>query len=98
MRAVLAVLLMFGMVSLAAPADKKFGIVRVFFSQIEDGPPVASDYQFLPGETIYFSCQAEGYKKVEKNDKQEMFVSYQVEVADSRGVLLQPRQSDKIQT
>jgi len=86
-------------VCLCAPApEKKLAIVRPFLAQTEDGAPVASDYQFLPGETVYFSCKAEGYKKVEKNDKMEIYLTYQIEVKDGRGVLLHPVQNDKIQT
>ena len=99
MRTAVALLLAAVCVCLCAPApEKKLAIVRPFLAQTEDGPPVASDYQFLPGETVYFSCQAEGYKKVEKNDKMEMYLTYQIEVKDGRGVLLQPVQNDKIQT
>jgi hypothetical protein len=82
----------------AATPEKKLAIVRPVLAQTEDGPPVASDYEFLPGETVYFACQAEGYKRAEKNDKMEMYLTYQIEVKDGRGVLLQPVQDDKIQT
>jgi len=83
---------------LAATPEKKLALIRPALAESEDGPPVASDYQFLPGETIYFSCQTEGYKKVEKDDKVEIYLSYQIQVTDSRGVLLQPAQDGKIQT
>ena len=82
----------------AATPEKKLAIVRPVLAQTEDGPPVASDYEFLPGETVYFACQAEGYKRAEKNDKMEIYLTYQIEVMDGRGVLLQPVQDDKIQT
>ena len=48
---------------IAAPAEKKLVIVRPLLSQMEDGAPVSSGFEFLPGETIHFSCQVEGYKK-----------------------------------
>ena len=98
MRSLVAGLFAAALVCLSAPPEKKLAIIRPVLAQTEDGPPVASDYEFLPGETVYFACQAEGYKKVEKNDKMEMYLTYQVEVADGRGVLLQPVQDDKIQT
>lgn len=99
MRSAVAVLLAAAFVGLCAPApEKKLAIVRPTFAQTEDGPPVASDYEFLPGETVYFSCQAEGYKRIEKNDKMEMYLTYQIEVKDARGVLLQPAQDGKVQT
>lgn len=98
MRFVAAVFVAAQLMCWAAPADKKFAIVRSMFSQSEDGPPVASDYQFLPGETVYFSCQTEGYKKVEKDEKMQVYLSYEVEVQDSRGALLQAPQDGKVQT
>jgi hypothetical protein len=98
MRTAVAVLMAAALACVAATPEKKLAIIRPVLAQTEDGPPVASDYEFLPGETVYFACQAEGYKKVEKNDKMEMYLTYQIEVKDSRGVLLQPVQDDKIQT
>lgn len=92
------------LVCLAATPEKKLAIVHTAFAQSEDGPPVASDFQFVPGETIFFSCQAEGYKKVPLDpkaptvDKADVYISYQLEVRDSRGVLLQPPQDGKIKT
>ena len=83
-------------VCLAAPAAKKLAIVRPLLSQMEDGAPVSSGYEFLPGETIHFSCQVEGYQKVEdKSEVEKLLVTYQVEARDPRGVLLQPVQEGK---
>jgi hypothetical protein len=99
MRAALAILISAGLVSLtAAPAEKKLAIVRTAFAQTEDGSPVPSDYEFLPGETVYFSCQTEGYKKADKDDKTEVYLTYQVEPRDSRGAPLQPLQDGQIKT
>jgi hypothetical protein len=83
-------------VCLAAPAEKTLAIVRPLLSQIEDGAPVSSGYEFLPGETIHFSCQIEGYQRIEeKYDVKKLLVTYQVEARDSHGVLLQPLQEGK---
>jgi hypothetical protein len=77
----------------AAPAEKKFAIVRMALAQSEDGPAMASSYEFLAGESIFFSCLVEGYSKSEKD---EIFLTYQIQAKDSRGILLQPASSDKI--
>jgi hypothetical protein len=83
-------------VCLAAPAEKKLAIVRPLLSEMEDGAPVSSGFEFVPGETIHFSCQIEGYKKMEdKSEVEKLLVTYQVEARDSRGVLLQPVQEGK---
>jgi hypothetical protein len=81
---------------IATPEDRKLAIVRPLLSQTEDGAPVSSGFEFLPGETIHFSCQIEGYKKIEeKFDVNKILLTYQVEARDSRGVLLQPVQEGK---
>jgi hypothetical protein len=83
-------------VCLAAPTEKKLAIVRLLLSEMEDGAPVSSGFEFVPGETIHFSCQIEGYKKIEdKSEVEKLLVTYQVEARDSRGVLLQPVQDGK---
>ncbi len=78
-------LLLVAPVVCAAPADKKLAIVDTAFAQIDDGPASAHDDQFVPGETLFFRCQVEGYKKSESNEIQ---IAYQVEAADARGVKL----------
>jgi hypothetical protein len=77
----------------AAPAEKKFAIVKLALAQSEDGPAMASSYEFLAGESIFFSCLVDGYSKSEKD---EIFLTYQIQAKDSRGILLQPASSDKI--
>lgn len=104
MRVVAVSLFAAALVCLAAAPEKKLAIVHTAFAQSEDGPPVASDFQFVPGDTIFFSCQTEGYKKVPVDpkapvvDKENIYLSYQLEVRDSRGALLLPPQDGKVQT
>ena len=85
----------------ATPADKPLAIVHSVFARSEDGPPEASDEDFVPGETIYYSCQAEGYRKVDKPDdygKQIVSLKFQIEVRDKSGVLLKPIEEGKVET
>src|SRR5579863_4286493 len=86
---------------LAIAADKPLAIVNAAFATSEDGPPEASDQDFVPGQTIYFSCQAEGFRKVDKpNDygKQNMSLTFEIRVKDKSGTLLKPMQDGKIET
>jgi hypothetical protein len=69
-----------------APAEKKLAIVAAAFAESEDGAAAVSGDEFLPGETLFFRCQVEGYKRSEKNDVK---ISYQLEAADSHDVALQ---------
>ena len=81
---------------LSARAETKLAIVRPMLSQIEDGAPVSSGYEFLPGETVHFSCQIEGYKRTEDKDENDhVLLTYQLEARDPQGVLLQPAQEGK---
>jgi len=87
--------------SLAIAADKPLAIIHPVFSRSEDGPPEASDENFVPGETVYFSCQAEGFRKVDKPTdygKQNMSIKFQIDVRDKNGVLLKPVQEGKVET
>jgi hypothetical protein len=86
---------------LAIAADKPLAILHPAFARSEDGPPEASDENFIPGETIYFSCQAEGYRKLDKPDdfgKQNISLKFQIEVRDKAGALLKPIKEDTIET
>ncbi len=84
-----------------SPPISRSPIVHPVFARSEDGPPEASDEDFVPGETIYFSCQAEGYRKVDKpNDygKQNVSLKFQIEVRDKSGALLKPIKEGKVDT
>ena len=76
-----------GSMRAAAPAiaaDKPLAIVHPVFASSEDGPPEASDEDFVPGETIYFSCQVEGYRKADKPDdygKQNVSLKFRLKFA-----------------
>ncbi len=86
----------------AFAADKPLAIVRILFSRAaktaRPKPPMKT---FVPGETIYFSCQAEGYRKVDKPDdygKQNVALTFQIEVRDKSGALLKPVKEGKVET
>lgn len=101
MKAYLAILLLACAGQCLAAPKNPFAIVHPVFATSEDGPPVATDYQFVPADTIYFSCQAEGYGKVDKRDdygKQTVDLKYHIEARDTHGVLLQPPVEGEIKT
>src|ERR1700676_1368728 len=96
MKILVPLLLTAVLLSHAAPAEKQLAIARRMLSQTEEGAPVSSGFEFIPGETIHFSCQIEGYKKIEdKPEVEKLLLTYQVEARDSRGVLVQPVQDGK---
>jgi hypothetical protein len=86
---------------LAVAADKQLAIVHPVFARSEDGPPEATDEDFVPGETIYFSCHVEGFRKVDKPDdygKENVSLKFQIEVRDKNGALLKPIEEGKVET
>lgn len=72
--------------------SKQIVIARPTIHQFEDGPPVGSRHQFVPGETVFFSFQISGYTA---SDKNQVLVSHQVEVFDAAGVRVVETQSGK---
>ena len=84
--------------SIAGAADSKLSIEHPMLHQSEDGPPVPGSFQFAPGDLVFFSCQLGGYKKVEKDNKEVISLTYSMEVRDQRGVLLAPADDGKIVT
>ena len=84
--------------STAVAAESKLSIEQPTLHQSEDGAPVPASFQFVPGDLVYFSCQFGGYKKVEKENKEIIHLTYSIEVRDQRGVLLVPVEADKVQT
>jgi hypothetical protein len=95
MKALLGVMLAAQLASIAAPAPKKLAIVRMAFAQSEDGVPAASDEHFVPGETIFFRCEVEGYQKTEKA---EIHVTYQVDAQDAGGKRLLAAENGIVET
>jgi hypothetical protein len=77
-----------------APCDIASGanlaVERIALHQFEDGPLLASSYEFLPGETAYFSCRVTGYQtKTVDDDREDAKLSWRMDVRDPAGALLE---------
>ena len=82
----------------ALRAQGKLAIDRLALHQYEDGPILASGYEFLPGETGYFSCRIAGFQaKKNADDQRSVTLSWQARVVDPAGVLLEKPQSGRIE-
>ena len=75
--------------------DGKLKIEQGSLALSEDGTPVPPDSQFLPGELIFFSARVSGFAR-QGEEPPKMFVSYQLETRDAKGVLLLPVETGKI--
>ena len=81
---------MFGVVCDALCAAPNLAVERIALHQFEDGPLLDSSYEFLPGETAYFSCRVTGYQtKTLDDDRQNAKLSWRMEVRDPAGALLE---------
>ncbi len=67
------------------PPARQLTIIRAAIQDIEDGPAVPAGLVHVPGETLFFSFQVDGYR-VSPEDKVQ--ISYQVDAFDSRGTRL----------
>jgi len=80
----------------AAPAT--LAIVKPTLHQFEDGPPVYSDHRFVPGETVWFSFQAENYRVTEQGEERKVLLSYRIDALDSHKVRLAETAAGKVDT
>src|SRR6266404_8358412 len=76
---------------------KHLAIERIALHQIEDGPVLANTYEFVPGETAYFSCRLTGYQIEKKEEEQNVKLSWQMRVLDPSGVPLVKDKSGRIE-
>ena len=73
-------------------------VERTAVQQMEDGPTVTLDYDFRPGETVYFTFRLAKFETVENDDKQKLELAYRIEVADADGTPVVEAQTGKIST
>ena len=78
-------------------AAPKLTVERIALHQFEDGALLDRAYEFLPGETAYFSCRLTGYRIQTLDDgTQNAKLSWRMEVRDSAGALLEPPAQGRI--
>jgi hypothetical protein len=65
--------------------------------QFEDGPELAPGYEFVPGETVYFSCRVAGYQILKKDEAQSVKLSWQMRALDPAGVPIVKEESKRLE-
>jgi hypothetical protein len=60
----------------------KLAIERLALHQYEDGPLLPSSHDFLPGETVWFSCRIAGFESEPAGDNRNVKLSWQVGLLD----------------
>jgi hypothetical protein len=78
-------------------AQPKLVLERLALHQFEDGPVLATSYEFLPGETIWFSCRVAGYQSQKKGDNRSVKLSWQMRVLDPSGVAVEKPRAGRIE-
>ena len=81
----------------ALRAQPKLAFDRVALHQFEDGPVLAADYEFVPGETVYFSCRIVGYKTAQSGEQQTVKLTWHMRMLDPASAPLEPDKSGKIE-
>lgn len=79
---------------LAAP---DLAVQRLSLHQYEDGPVLDSSYEYLPGETAWFSARITGFATQPQDLDKRMHLSWTLEVRDPAGVLIDPPHQGEIQ-
>lgn len=99
--AVVAALAVFLMTpTMTAAFDNTLAILASGVQQSEDGPFVSTEYQFLPGDFVYFTFQVSGYK-FKANDQDEtrkIALSWEVTPEDANGTPLTKADKGTIDT
>lgn len=78
------------------PAASKLAFERLALHQYEDGPLLASSYQFLPGETIWFSARIAGFESQPAGDNRNVKISWQVGIVDPDGVAVEAPRTGRL--
>jgi hypothetical protein len=81
----------------ARAAESSLAIVQAGIQSGEDAPFVPANYEFLPGEYLYFTFTISGYQTEKAEETIRLHLEYEVGVLDSNGVPLAPPESGSIQ-
>jgi hypothetical protein len=81
-------------------AETSLAVMSAGIEQSEDGPFVPADFQFLPGDFVYFSFQIAGFsiKSEDSDEARRISLAYDVTPEDLNGLALTPPKSGTVQT
>ncbi len=90
-------LMLLTLAAVVVRAQPKLAFDRVALHQFEDGPVLAPTYEFVPGETAYFSCRIIGYRLAKNDEQQSVKLTWSMRMLDPAGVPLEKDKSGKIE-
>jgi hypothetical protein len=95
MRACVLLALLTALPGLAQEPVRPLVALNPILQQFEDGPPLAGDFKFLPGETVFCSFQVQGFQP---SPDRQVRLTYSIETLDSDQIRLVEPSSDKLET
>ena len=97
-----AVLLLFFLAGpkLGRAAETPLAVVDAGVEQSEDAPFAGRDYQFLPGDYLYFSFEIAGFsiRSEQRDEVHKIALTYDVTAQDANGIALAAPSSGEIRT
>lgn len=78
-------------------AQSTLTIERMAVHQYEDGPVLPDSYEFLPGETVWFSCRIAGYRAQDEENAKHVKLTWHMRVTDGEGVPVARPDSGRIE-
>jgi len=83
-----------------SPANSNLAVIDAGVEQSEDAPFAPPDYQFLPGDYLYFSFDISGFaiRSEQRDEVHKISLTYTVTPEDIHGVALTPAQPGTIAT
>ena len=82
----------------ATPPETKLAIVNPMLHDSDDGPPLPAGFKFQPGQIVFFTFLVSGFKKAGVYPDMKIDVAYEVDVRDSKGVLIDPPNVNSVGT
>jgi hypothetical protein len=83
----------------AAPAeDRVLTVLNAGVESSEDAPFVSTNYQFVPGDFVYFSFQIAGFEKKQSDDTAagQIALAYELTMTDAKSIPLAKSESGEI--
>lgn len=78
-------------------AAPKLAFERLALHQYEDGPLLPASHDFLPGETVWFSCRIAGYDSQPAGDNRNVKLSWQTGLLDPGGIPVEPPKTGRLE-
>ncbi|HSP68770.1 MAG TPA: hypothetical protein VLN48_13655 [Bryobacteraceae bacterium] len=78
-------------------AAPKLAFERLALHQYEDGPLLPASHDFLPGETVWFSCRIAGYDSQPAGDNRNVTLSWQAGLLDPGRIPVEPLKTGRLE-